>query len=95
STCQSEHDAIKRAAIRNTPGYNITGTVLIMCPRHGLVRKNGVGDLQKGERYCNVDYTLLSALAGNKVPRCVVTYDISCQWSKNFERRAIEFPVAM
>lgn len=50
STCQSEHDALVRAAVRSTPGYKVTGTVLVLCPRHGLVRQNGVGDLQKGER---------------------------------------------
>ena len=50
NTCQSEHDALVQAAVRSTPGYKVTGTILVFCPRHGLVRKNGVGDLQKGER---------------------------------------------
>lgn len=50
STCQSEHDAIMRAAVRRTPGYDVTGAGVVICSRHGLVRPNGVGDLQKGER---------------------------------------------
>jgi hypothetical protein len=50
NTCQSEHDALVHAAVCTTPGYKVTGTILVLCPRHGLVRKNGVGDLQKGER---------------------------------------------
>ena len=50
NTCQSEHDALVRAAVRSTPGYKVTGTILVLCPHHGLVRKNGVGDLQKGEK---------------------------------------------
>jgi hypothetical protein len=50
NTCQSEHDALVRAAVRSTPGYKATGVILVLCPRHGLVRKNGVGDLQKGEK---------------------------------------------
>ncbi|KIL68676.1 hypothetical protein M378DRAFT_184632 [Amanita muscaria Koide BX008] len=95
NTCQSEHDAIVRAAVRNTPGYRVTGTVLIICPRHGLVRKNGAGDLQKGERYCNVDYVLLSSLVGLALLRIVITYDIACQWSKNFLRRMELFPSHM
>ncbi|KAM6501762.1 hypothetical protein JOM56_001739 [Amanita muscaria] len=95
STCQSEHDAIVRAAVRCTPGYSVTGTALVLCPRHGLIRKNGVGDLQKGERYCNVDYTVLSSLVGVDLPRIVITYDIACQWSKNFLRRMEEFPAYM
>ena len=50
NTCKSEHDALVRAAVCCTPGYKVTGTILVLCPRHGLVRKNGVGDLQKGEK---------------------------------------------
>ncbi|KIL55027.1 hypothetical protein M378DRAFT_49831, partial [Amanita muscaria Koide BX008] len=92
NTCQSEHDALVRAAVRCTPGYSVTGTGLCVCARHCLVRKNGVGDLQKGERYCNMDYIILSSLAGVKLPRVVITYDIGCQWSKNFWRRVEEFP---
>jgi len=50
NTCQSEHDTIIRASIRNTPGYAVSGTGLVICSRHSLVRKNSVGDLQKGEQ---------------------------------------------
>jgi hypothetical protein len=50
NTCQSEHDALVRAAVRSKPGYKVTGVLVVICPRHGLVRKNGVGDLQKGEK---------------------------------------------
>ena len=50
NTCKSEHDALVCAAVRRTPGYKVTGTILVLCPRHGLVQKNGVGDLQKGEK---------------------------------------------
>ncbi|KAF8498956.1 hypothetical protein F5888DRAFT_1612042, partial [Russula emetica] len=49
-TCQSEHDALVQAAVRCTPGYSATGVGLCICPRHCLIRKNGAGDLQKGER---------------------------------------------
>jgi Kyakuja-Dileera-Zisupton transposase len=38
-------------------------------------------------RYCNMDYIILSALAGVKLARVVITYDIGCQWCKNFRRR--------
>ncbi|KAF8222619.1 hypothetical protein L208DRAFT_1321523, partial [Tricholoma matsutake] len=51
NTCQSEHDALVRAAVRLTPGYKVTGVILVICPRHGLIQRNGVGNLQKGERY--------------------------------------------
>jgi len=110
NTCRSEHDAIVRAAVRGSSGYNVTGAGLVLCPRHCLVRKNGVADLQKGEkyvscrylfrkswltaisRYCNMDYIILSTLAGIQLPRVVISYDIGCQWSKHFRRRMQEFP---
>lgn len=49
NTCKSQHDAILRANTRNKEGYIASGTGLVQC-RHVLVRKNGVGDLQKGEK---------------------------------------------
>ncbi|KAI0245468.1 hypothetical protein BJV78DRAFT_1356698 [Lactifluus subvellereus] len=48
-------------------------------------------DLQKGEWYCNMDYIILSSLAGVKLPRVVITYDIGCQWCKNFWHHMEEF----
>ncbi|KAF8229944.1 hypothetical protein L208DRAFT_1284383 [Tricholoma matsutake] len=67
NTCQSEHDAIIHAAVRCTPGYSVTGTGLALCPQHCCICKNGVGDLQKGERYCNMDYIILSSVSGTKL----------------------------
>ncbi|KAF9470194.1 hypothetical protein BDN70DRAFT_821649, partial [Pholiota conissans] len=58
-----------------------------LCSRHSLVRPNGVVDLQKGEKYCSMDYLVLSALSSVNVSRVVVSYDIGCQWSKNLYRR--------
>lgn len=34
-------------------GYSVSGTGLVICAQHALVRKNGVSDLQKGERCVN------------------------------------------
>ena len=39
-----------------------------------------------------MDYIILSALAGVKLPRVVITYDIGCQWCKNLWRRMEEMP---
>jgi hypothetical protein len=59
--------------------------------------KNGVGDLQRGERYAflhpaihrslispryiNTDYILKRILEGVDVPNVVISYDIACKWS--------------
>jgi len=34
-----------------TPGYAVSGTAIVICSRHALIRRNGAGDLQKGEKY--------------------------------------------
>ncbi|TEB28142.1 hypothetical protein FA13DRAFT_1794138 [Coprinellus micaceus] len=87
NTCDSEHDAVLRAAIRCTPGYAVTGAGLVICSRHCLVRPNGAGDLQRGERYCNMDYIVFSALVGLSLMCIVLTYDIACQWSCKYRSR--------
>lgn len=50
NTCESQHDALVRAATRSSPGYAVSGVVAVICTRHCLVRRNGAGDLQKGEK---------------------------------------------
>ncbi|KAF8976702.1 hypothetical protein BDQ17DRAFT_1454822 [Cyathus striatus] len=96
NTCDSEHDAILQAGIRSAPGHSVTGAALVICSRHSLIRRNGAGDLQKGEcRYCNIDYIFLSTLASVVLPWIMVTYDIGCQWSKNLRRRIEEYPEFM
>ncbi|KAH9475388.1 hypothetical protein JR316_0012499 [Psilocybe cubensis] len=64
---QPEHNAIVQASIQNTPDYTVSGVGLVLCSRHLLVCQNGVGDLQKEERYCNMDYIVLLALIGVKL----------------------------
>jgi hypothetical protein len=46
-------------------------------------------------RYSNMDFIILAALVGITLPRIIITYDIGCQWSKNFSRRMADFPEAM
>ncbi|PPR06984.1 hypothetical protein CVT24_011010 [Panaeolus cyanescens] len=46
----------------------------------------------KGERYCNMDYIIFSALAGLCLLRLVITYDIACQWSRNYRTRMKTLP---
>ena len=66
NTCESQHDALVRAATRSSPGYAVSGTVAVICSRHCLIRKNGAGDLQKGEKY--VVLTLLVFSSADFVP---------------------------
>ncbi|KIJ89696.1 hypothetical protein K443DRAFT_54069, partial [Laccaria amethystina LaAM-08-1] len=62
NTCESQHDALVRAATRSSPGYAVSGAVAVICSRHCLIRRNGAGDLQKGEKYCSVDFIIFAVL---------------------------------
>ncbi|KAJ7056035.1 hypothetical protein C8F01DRAFT_1211465 [Mycena amicta] len=73
---------------RVTTGLRVSGVGGCVCARHGIVRALGLGDLQKGERYANMDYILLSALRFANVKRLVLSYDIACQWKLHLLERA-------
>jgi len=51
NTCDSRHDALVRASTRSTPGYAVSGAVVVVFSRHCLIHRNGAGDLQLGEKY--------------------------------------------
>jgi hypothetical protein len=42
--------AVDHGASKFTLNYKSNGAGAVLCGRHALVRKNGMGDLQKGER---------------------------------------------
>ncbi|KAG1838734.1 hypothetical protein DFJ58DRAFT_718685 [Suillus subalutaceus] len=46
-------------------GLAATEVGTIDCAQHNVKLPNGVGDLQKGERYSNMDYLFLSTLCGH------------------------------
>ncbi|KAG2068196.1 hypothetical protein BDR04DRAFT_1025249, partial [Suillus decipiens] len=53
----------------------------------------GVGDLQKGEKYMNMDYIFFSTMqhAGD-IAILNVSYDIACQWSKHLWQHMGQYP---
>lgn len=53
--CDSNLRAVDHANTKYSQGYRSTGAGAVVCGRHGLVRKNGLGDLQKGERCVLMD----------------------------------------
>ncbi|KAF9487718.1 hypothetical protein BDN71DRAFT_1513702, partial [Pleurotus eryngii] len=91
SSC-SRFAALSRADSKSSTGLRYTGVGMCICARHELIRPLGVGDLQKGERYCNMDYIVLSAVAGLALRMLMIIYDIACQWRVNFSKRMQELP---
>ncbi|KAF8449520.1 hypothetical protein L210DRAFT_3641113 [Boletus edulis BED1] len=61
STCAS-HNAVNAADTKVSKGLSATGVGSICCARHEMKLPGGVGDLQKGERYVNMDYLFFSVL---------------------------------
>ncbi|KAM6490383.1 hypothetical protein JOM56_014147 [Amanita muscaria] len=76
SRCNN-HDAIKSASMRGGKGTAVTGVGTVECSRHDMKRPVSVGDLQKGERYVNMDYFFLSSILHDAPSRIVVSYDIA------------------
>ncbi|KAJ7017744.1 hypothetical protein C8F04DRAFT_1214941 [Mycena alexandri] len=87
--------ALTQKDTRNTTGLRVSGVGGVVCARHECMRPNGLGDLQKGERYANMDYILMSALAGFDGQELTLSYDIACQWKKNLETRMGRLPDAL
>ncbi|KAK0463310.1 hypothetical protein IW261DRAFT_1554191 [Armillaria novae-zelandiae] len=94
STCNN-HDAVKLANSRGGKGAAATGVGAVVCGRHDMKRPLSVGDLQKGERYLNMDYFILSTLTCDTPPDLVISYDIACQWHKNFFVRMGKYPAQL
>ncbi|THU93967.1 hypothetical protein K435DRAFT_669246, partial [Dendrothele bispora CBS 962.96] len=83
SSC-SGFAAMFLANLKNVKGLRVSGVGGVCCGRHRVWRGNGLGDLQKGERYSNMDFVFWSSIQGEDYLCIVVSYDISCQWSRKF-----------
>ncbi|KAL0069538.1 hypothetical protein AAF712_003196 [Marasmius tenuissimus] len=80
---------------KRTKGLRATGVGSVTCARHECFRPNGMGDLQVGERFVNMDFLALYTLLGTALCLVYFSYDIACQWMKNFFKRMSDFPAGM
>ncbi|KAJ7836173.1 hypothetical protein B0H13DRAFT_1652321 [Mycena leptocephala] len=94
STCIA-FAALTQKETRNTAGLRVSGVGACVCARHECVRPNGLGDLQKGERYANMDFIVMSSLAGFNLKELTISYDIACQWCKHLLERIEKLPEDM
>ncbi|KAJ6525816.1 hypothetical protein DFH09DRAFT_1046335 [Mycena vulgaris] len=84
--------ALLQKDTRMTTGLCVSGVGGCVCARHECMRPNGLGDLQKGERYANMDFIVMSALAGFTLMLLTLSYDIACQWKLNLRDRMVKLP---
>ncbi|KAJ7079314.1 hypothetical protein C8R43DRAFT_1143270 [Mycena crocata] len=94
STCIA-FAALLQKDTRLTTGLRTSGVGGCVCARHECLRPNGLGDLQKGERYANMDYIVMSCLAGITLLALTISYDIACQWKKKLRERNAKLPTAI
>jgi hypothetical protein len=103
STCVG-FAALAKANTRFSRGLRYTGVGAVSCGRSEMILPNAVGNLQKGERYANMDlifgsalkYSIGStfdiALTHSPSIKCLnASYDISCQWYMHIIQRMLEF----
>ncbi|KAG2101391.1 uncharacterized protein F5147DRAFT_747022 [Suillus discolor] len=91
STC-SGFRTLAHAESKYLSGLQATGIGLCLCACHEFVRPQGVGDLQKGERYTNMDFIFFSSIMPLLLLSIIISYDIACQWKINLTKRINELP---
>ncbi|KAJ7718093.1 hypothetical protein B0H14DRAFT_2412598 [Mycena olivaceomarginata] len=88
--------ALDHANTKFSQGYAATGCAMVTCRRHEVVAKNGIADLQAGEKYGNMDYIVASAWRHlHTLLFFLLSYNIMCQWSKNLKERLLKLPHAL
>ncbi|KAJ7479904.1 hypothetical protein FB451DRAFT_1395461 [Mycena latifolia] len=74
-------------------GYSTTGVGMGVCVRHEFIQPNGIGDLQKGKRFANMDYIFASILKHKDAGLFkMISYNIVCIWSKHLVERLKALP---
>ncbi|KAG2138440.1 uncharacterized protein EDB93DRAFT_1242126 [Suillus bovinus] len=81
STCVS-HNTVNMADTKSSRGLAAMGVGTMDCARYDMKLPNRVGDLQKGERYLNMDYLVFSVMVSFAIVIFNLSYDIACQWHK-------------
>ncbi|KAF7367657.1 CxC2 domain-containing protein [Mycena sanguinolenta] len=94
SSC-SGFQAMFLANRKRVKGLRTTGVGGVTCARHNMWRPNGIGDLQLGERYCNMDFILFSAILNTIIFYLILSYDIACQYSKKLWTRLPGLPAEL
>ncbi|KAA1478738.1 hypothetical protein DENSPDRAFT_788380, partial [Dentipellis sp. KUC8613] len=92
--CDSTFAAVDHANMPGQKRFCVNGVGAVVCARHSFFRPNSVGDLPRGERYVSMGFILLMtiSMAGMLWRMLTISYDIACQFSKNFSKRMKTFP---
>ncbi|KAL1948929.1 hypothetical protein VTO73DRAFT_10735 [Trametes versicolor] len=87
----NNHDAVKLAQLKGSASLAATGVASVICSRHEMKRPCSTGDLQKGERFVNIDYLFHSSLQQNTPTEVAASYDIACTYDVNLDKRFMSY----
>lgn len=83
ATCSNFHALSDKYA-----GKLKSGQIGLCCARHGFVLPCGTVDLEKGERYANVDFATISGLRWwMNLLMLVGSYDVHCKFAVHWQQR--------
>ncbi|KAA1479641.1 hypothetical protein DENSPDRAFT_862064 [Dentipellis sp. KUC8613] len=93
-TCDSTFAAVDHANMPGSKRFSVNGVGAVVCARHAFFWPNGAGDLKYGERYGSMGFMLLMTIMMTGIiwKLIIISYDIACQFSKNFTKRMDNFP---
>ncbi|KIK52923.1 hypothetical protein GYMLUDRAFT_179682, partial [Collybiopsis luxurians FD-317 M1] len=86
----SSFNSIEQANSKCHKGCRSQGIGACSCARHESYLS--VGDLLRDEAYLPMDYIFLSALASTSILLVMMSYNIACQWWRNFYSRMENMP---
>ncbi|KAJ6513670.1 hypothetical protein C8R47DRAFT_1064378 [Mycena vitilis] len=94
-TSCSGFQALFQSLTRRVKGLRTTGIGGVTCSRHNMWMGNGIGDLQLGERHCNIDFLIVSVIMALQLLYIIISYDIACQYAIHFWDRVTKFPASL
>ncbi|KAF8196486.1 hypothetical protein BJ912DRAFT_823307, partial [Pholiota molesta] len=83
--------ALVQALTRFSRGLRYTGVGGAFCGRGEMILANGIGNLQKGERYANMDYIFASAVQSSKTRPLIPKFHEPAHVEKNHEQFSFNF----
>ncbi|KAF8836446.1 hypothetical protein BDN67DRAFT_875008, partial [Paxillus ammoniavirescens] len=86
------HNVVNMADTKSLKGLAATGVGTVDCAQHGMKLPCRVGNLQKGEKYINMDYLFFSSQQNTAIKTLNISYNIVCQWHKGLWARMSTLP---
>lgn len=93
--CTSDFHAVSQANTKFSKDYITSGVVACICARHSFVQKNGIADLQRGERYVlpsaiSVQILMIMQIYQHGLCYCLCIERARCPQRRYFVRHCLQ-----